>query len=162
ANATDSTLTLFSVQTNQAGNYSVFVTNSVGNILSSNALLTVIPPPPCVNPSSNLISWWRGESNALDQIGGHNGTLSNNVTFSAGQAGAAFVFDGDGSVVRIGNPPALQIQDFTIELWARRSSSSSVSLNGNGNGHLFSFDNNGYGLYLDPSGHPALTKVGVD
>jgi hypothetical protein len=39
--ATNSTLTLFSVTTSNAGNYSVIVSNSFGGVLSSNAVLTV-------------------------------------------------------------------------------------------------------------------------
>ena len=41
ANATDSSYTRNNVQTNDAGNYSVFITNALGQITSSNALLTV-------------------------------------------------------------------------------------------------------------------------
>ncbi len=43
--ATNLTLTLGNVQTNQAGNYAVLVTNNYGAILSSNAMLTVNPLP---------------------------------------------------------------------------------------------------------------------
>jgi hypothetical protein len=43
--ATNFTLTLADVQLTNAGNYSVRVTNSLGSITSSNALLTVLTPP---------------------------------------------------------------------------------------------------------------------
>jgi hypothetical protein len=43
--ATNSALALTSVQTNDAGNYSVRVTNLYGSIISSNATLTVYTPP---------------------------------------------------------------------------------------------------------------------
>jgi hypothetical protein len=55
---TNTTLTLTNVQANQAGNYTVLVTNALGSILSSNAMLTVavdhftwsqIPSPRFVN-----------------------------------------------------------------------------------------------------------------
>jgi hypothetical protein len=42
--ASSSTLTLTNVQPTQAGSYAVQVTNSVGSILSSNAMLTVLAP----------------------------------------------------------------------------------------------------------------------
>ncbi|HKW28175.1 MAG TPA: immunoglobulin domain-containing protein, partial [Verrucomicrobiae bacterium] len=45
ANATNATLVLTNAQLNQAGNYAVLVTNVVNSILSSNAVLTVNPPP---------------------------------------------------------------------------------------------------------------------
>jgi len=44
--ATNALLTLNNVQFNQAGNYTVLVTNFFGLILSSNATLTVNLPPP--------------------------------------------------------------------------------------------------------------------
>ena len=44
-NATNSTLTLANVHPTNAGNYSVIVSNVVGPVFSSNALLTVLPPP---------------------------------------------------------------------------------------------------------------------
>jgi hypothetical protein len=159
---TGTSLTLTNLQLNQTGNYSVFVSNAFGSVWSSNALLTVIPPPPCTTAPSNLVSWWRAETNAWDQVGGNSGFLSNNVTFAPAEVANGFVFNGAGAVVRIGNPGNLQLQDFTIEMWVRRTSSTAVSLNGNGNAHLFTHDNNGYGLYLDPTGHPVLTKVGIN
>jgi hypothetical protein len=45
ADATSSTLTLTSVQTNNTGNYTVVVTNVAGSITSAVATLTVIVPP---------------------------------------------------------------------------------------------------------------------
>ena len=41
--ATNAALTLSNVQTNQAGNYAVVITNAYGSITSSNASLTVVP-----------------------------------------------------------------------------------------------------------------------
>lgn len=45
ANATNATVTLTSVQTNQAGLYSVVITSPYGSATSSNATLTVLDPP---------------------------------------------------------------------------------------------------------------------
>ncbi len=44
ANATNTTLAFTGVQTNDAGNYSVVVDNSLGSVVSSNAALTVLAP----------------------------------------------------------------------------------------------------------------------
>ena len=55
--ATASSLTLTNVQMNQAGNYSVVVSNSAGSASSSNALLTVVLPPASVRViSTNAMS----------------------------------------------------------------------------------------------------------
>jgi uncharacterized repeat protein (TIGR03803 family) len=44
-NATNAIYTIQTVGTNNAGNYSVVITNSAGSVTSSNAVLTVIVPP---------------------------------------------------------------------------------------------------------------------
>ncbi len=126
--ATRSSLALTNVQLSQAGTYTVLVTNLAGSVLSSNAVLMVTLPPPCVTPPAGLVGWWRGESNAFDQVGSNNGTPVGNTTYGAGRVGRAFVFGGaDGTGVRLGNPAALQLQDLTIEAWIRRASASQVT-----------------------------------
>ncbi len=45
--ATNATLVLTNVQLTNAGIYAVVVSNPAGSVLSSNATLTVNPPPPC-------------------------------------------------------------------------------------------------------------------
>lgn len=126
AGATSTSLTLSNVQPAQAGNYALRVTNALGSILSSNALLTVILP--CVSAPSNLVSWWRGESNALDQVGGNSGVLSNGVSFDAGVVGQAFRFNGSSnSYVEVADSPTLRFTNaLTIECWAKRLSTSEV------------------------------------
>src|ERR1019366_7679769 len=59
AGATGTSLTVSNVQSAQAGNYAVQVTNAYGATISSNALLTVNPLPPCAPPPAGLVSWWR-------------------------------------------------------------------------------------------------------
>ena len=57
ANATNAVLTLTGVTTNQAGTYSVVVTNVAGSVTSSNAVLTVNVPPTIslTNPANNAV-----------------------------------------------------------------------------------------------------------
>jgi len=57
ANATNATLTINNVQTNNAGSYYVIVTNNYGSLTSSVAILTVIPPPTVLitNPVNNTV-----------------------------------------------------------------------------------------------------------
>jgi hypothetical protein len=60
ANGTNATVVLTNVQLNQAGNYTVLVSNLVNSILSSNAVLTVNPTPALgMVPSGNfLLMFW--------------------------------------------------------------------------------------------------------
>ncbi|MGB7745826.1 MAG: Ig-like domain-containing protein [Verrucomicrobiia bacterium] len=57
ANETNATLTLNNIQTNNAGNYSVVIENSIGSIVSSNAVLTVLAPLAIsiTNPANNTL-----------------------------------------------------------------------------------------------------------
>jgi len=86
----------------------------------------------CAAPPSGLVSWWRGEGNALDQVGTNNGSLAGNTTYGAGRVGQCFVLDGNGDAVVVGNPTSLRLQDFTIEAWIRRGSATRASLNSGG------------------------------
>jgi pectate lyase len=55
--ATSSTLTLFNVQSTDAGSYTLTATNSVGGAASSAAVLTVTPSIPVVNSAYNLVGF---------------------------------------------------------------------------------------------------------
>ena len=57
ANATNAVFTITNVQTAQAGNYVVQISNTVGSTNSATAVLTVNPPPPCAPPASGLTLW---------------------------------------------------------------------------------------------------------
>ena len=119
--ATNTTLTLPNVQLCQAGSYAVLVTNAYGWILSSNAMLTVDPSPPCTAAPSGLMGWWAAEGDANDSIGGNNGTLVNGVNFANGMVGQAFWFDGVSSYVSIPDSPSLDtlVSSITIETWIK-------------------------------------------
>ena len=72
AGATAATLTLAAVTSGDAANYSVTVSNSLGSITSSIAILTVAIPPGIVTPLENLTT-----------------TASSNVTFTVVASGCA-------------------------------------------------------------------------
>jgi hypothetical protein len=118
AGATNATLILNNVQLSQAGEYSVQITNVVGSVTVSNAVLTVNLLPPCLPPPSGLVSWWQGEGDQVDRVGGNNGFLTNGATFAAGEDGQGFSFNGIHSFVEIPDSPSLSFtNDFSIELW---------------------------------------------
>src|SRR5437016_1544277 len=119
--------------------------------------------PFCSPLPSGLVSWWRAESNALDQVGSNNGNITGNVTFGPGMVGQAFVSDGNvGSTVNVGNPVDLHLQNFTIEAWIKRASDSVVTLSPSGNGLIFGFGSGSYGFCLDVGGRPVLTQIDVN
>jgi outer membrane protein assembly factor BamB len=110
--ATNSTLTLNNVQSAQAGDYSVMV-RGFGEITSQVARLTVATVP-AFPPS--VISWWPGEGDATDRVGGNNGRLFGGITFTTGKVGQALSFDGTGYIT-IPDRANQRPNEITIEGW---------------------------------------------
>src|SRR5262249_47652088 len=48
----------------------------------------------CLPPPAGLVSWWPGDGNTDDVVGGNIGTALGGVTFGAGEVGQAFNFNG--------------------------------------------------------------------
>jgi hypothetical protein len=118
---TNATLTLINVQTNQTGTYAVLVTNNFGSVTSSNAMLTVTPPPACTPLPLGLVSWWRAENNTLDSIGTNYGVMQDGGTYAAGEVGQAFSLNGTGGFVSVPDSPGLNPSNaITIECWMQR------------------------------------------
>ena len=146
--ATAATLTLTNVSQAQAGSYAVQVTNAIGSILSSNAVLAVNPPPACTAPPAGLVSWWQGEGNAGDETGLNNASLVNGVTFAPGMVGQAFSFSGNRTYIEVPDSPSLDItNEFTVELWYKDT--------GCPPGNHF------YGLMTKRAAYPAGTSFGI-
>jgi len=150
--ATNTTLILNNVQTNQAGNYAVWVTNNNGSILSSNALLTVNSFQSCDPPPAGLVGWWRGENNANDTIGLNNGTLMGGGSYVPGDVGQGFQLVNYGDYVNIPASPSLNVGaggSVTLEAWINPSSTSSAQ-------PIFDWLNDGveHGIHLYISQEP--------
>ncbi|MCX6894860.1 MAG: leucine-rich repeat protein [Verrucomicrobia bacterium] len=170
--ATNAALMLPGVQSADAGAYAVVVSNFVDSVTSSTAVLTVNPPPLCVTQPSGLVSWWRAESAPVDEMERNPGTVAGwgAVGYGPGVAGQAFVFDGTHrDRVNLGNPTNLQLQDFTIEAWVKRSDAAQVSFDddhGDGGntgqgGLILSYGRGGYGFGVYNDGRMVLSRIDV-
>lgn len=115
----------------------------------------------CVSPPAGLVSWWRADGNALDEVGGNDGTLVESVAYGAGRAGQGFVFDGSGDIVHVGNATNLYLQDFSIEAWIRRASASAVTYFFDGGAQFFGCGLGGYNFGVDAGGKLFMGKVGI-
>src|SRR5665213_300280 len=155
---TNSTLILTNVQSGQSGSYSVLVSNGAGSTNSNPAMLIVNPAPPCDAPSG-MISWWPGEGNTADIIGGSNGVINSGVTFTAGIVGQCFSFDGASGCILNDNTPSLtNIQNsFTIEFWAHPQKGFRMLAEGTG---LANFGQS-YAVFPDFGGSDGKAGVGV-
>src|SRR6185369_6694660 len=115
---TASSLVLGNVQPNSAGNYSVIVSNAVGSVTSSNALLAVVPRPPCTPIPNGLVSWWRGENNLVDGAGLNDGVATTaSPLFSPGKVGNAFNFV-NSRFLQVPDAPSLRLTNsLSLEAW---------------------------------------------
>ncbi len=78
----------------------------------------------CTPTPPGLVSWWRGEGNAVDVVGGNDGTVNGGTTYAAGEAGQAFNFNGVNGFVQVPDAPTLDFPSnspMSIELWAYRT-----------------------------------------
>lgn len=69
---------------------------------------------------AGLVSWYRGENNALDTASNRHGTLRGGTVFAPGKVGQAFSFDGVDDGVDLGNWNAGT--RWSLEAWVNPSS----------------------------------------
>ena len=122
--ATNSTLTLNNVQSSDAGDYYVMISNPLGSTNSANAILTVVVPA-CIPPPTGIVAWWRAEGDStLDIVGGNNGVFLGEPSFTTGKVGQAFNFDGN-SYVQVPDSDSLHFTNtMTVECWVNSSTAS--------------------------------------
>lgn len=128
----------------------------------------------CTPPPAGMVSWWPGEGNAYDVSGGNSGTWTGSGNLNAyapGVVGQAMVFDGTHrDRVDLGNPANLQLQNFTIEAWVKRSSATVISLDedfadssiAGAGGYILGYGAGGYGLVVFDDGSFGLTEDTVN
>ncbi len=83
--------------------------------------------PQCAPPPSGLVSWWPGDGNANDIVGGNNGTLQNGAAFAPGIVQQAFSFDGVDDYIVAPDSPSFNLgatNSFTVAFWVNNSISS--------------------------------------
>jgi hypothetical protein len=121
-----------------------------GGIVTASGSFTVTAPE-CTPPPSGLIDWWTGEQNEIDITGGNNGILEGGVTFTNGEVGEAFNFDGATGFVStsllVTNP-----QPFSLSLWFRTSTTLGGALLSFGNSQTGTPRNYDRHIYMDNTG----------
>src|SRR5215831_3439941 len=89
------------------------------------SLTAATVPIACTPPPPGMISWWPGDGNADDIVGGHNGTLQGGATFAPGLVQQAFSFSAPNDAVTVPDSPAFRItQDLTLDAWINVSAFS--------------------------------------
>ncbi len=83
-----------------------------------------------------------------------------NVTYTNAEVGQGFVLDGSGDGIKLNGTTNLQIQDFTIETWLKRSSTSTVSYGSGGNATIFGYGTGAYNFFMDNTGKLFFNQQG--
>jgi hypothetical protein len=78
--------------------------------------------PSCPPALQNLVSWWGGEMNTGDTTGQNHGTPVGTVSYTQGQVGQAFSFNGNG-YVQVPDSTTLEPSRITVEAWVRHPGS---------------------------------------
>jgi len=85
--------------------------------------ISVVPadasPTACIGAPAGIVSWWKGQSNALDSASANQGTLLNGVGFTNGLIGSAFYFGGGNQCVQIPYNSSLAASNYSIETWVQ-------------------------------------------
>ncbi len=119
----------------------------------------------CVAPTSGLVSWWPADGNTNDIIGGMNGTIHGNVTFTQTPAigSQSFQFDG-GSYIQVPTSPQLEPALITVSAWVKASSVGAFKYIlskqfGSSDGSYALYTGSSGGLYFYVSNGPGTTVL---
>ena len=122
--------------------------NEIAAIYNAGAAGKCVPPIACTPPPAGLVAWWQAESNAQDEVGLNNGSLVSGASFTSGEVGTGFSFNGTGQFVEIPDSPSLRLtNEFTVELWYKDTGGTA--------GHY-------YGLLAKRAPYPSGCNYGID
>ncbi len=91
---------------------------------------SVVTSTSCYAQPTGLVSWWRAEGDASDQMGLNNLTLASSVSFATGAVGQAFSFDGATGYVEKFSPDSslnVRTRSWTISAWLQSSYSGTAT-----------------------------------
>ncbi len=83
------------------------------------------------NHTQGIVSYWKADGDALDSVDGNDGTI-NGATFTAGQVGQAFSFDGVDDYVEH-NTALVNGTPFSISAWVKTSATANEAVFWTGN-----------------------------
>ena len=72
----------------------------------------------CTPAPSGMVSWYRMEGSANDELGANDPSATSAISFVCGEVGQGVTF-GAGGFIDIPDSPSLQLQQITLDGWAR-------------------------------------------
>jgi hypothetical protein len=75
---------------------------------------------PCTQPPSGMVSWWPGDGNAFDVIGGNNGTPQGGAAYAAGKVVRGFSLNpATGDYITLPHNDNLNPSMITVDAWIK-------------------------------------------
>lgn len=125
--ATADSYAIANAQLNHAGAYSVLITNSLGSVESEPAYLAVLANAPgAALAPPGLVNWWPADGTPLDIFGANNATPYNGLSYTDGEVGSAFHFDGSSSYLLVNGATSIP-PPWTVCLWVNRQNAPGAS-----------------------------------
>ena len=107
-----------------------FMKTTVGAFFLASGLISNLVQGQVCDPAPvGLVGWWQAEGNTGDVYGINNGTALGSLSYSPGEVGQAFNFDGFSAYVSIPASPSLDVGSgggLTIEGWIKPVNVSSL------------------------------------
>lgn len=115
----------------------------------------------CLKAPEGLRAWFRLEDNTKDLISPLVGSLPEGSQFGPGKVGNGISLEGRVGVV-LPQSPRLNGEEFTVEMWIRRSDTTRASTSPSGDGALFAGAYGSYSLTLSGDGRVYMSHVGIE
>ncbi|MBL9176164.1 MAG: hypothetical protein JNL10_21655 [Verrucomicrobiales bacterium] len=112
----------------------------------------------CTPKPDGQRGWWIGDAGGTDIAGEGTGVLTDGATVEEGKVGQAFRFVGGASRVLIPPTPGLELQDLTVEMWLKRSTTG-IASDALAGAALFAGDTGAYGFVILHGGNLGFGKV---
>lgn len=83
----------------------------------------------CTPAPGNMLSWWKAEDDAIDTVGGNDGSLVNGATYADGLVDRAFSLESANDYIEVPHAESLSFgatDPMSIDFWAKRTGGSAV------------------------------------
>lgn len=114
----------------------------------------------CVPGPRGMMGWWRGEGTPASLFD-LNPPATTEVGYAAGRVGQGMLLGSAGAGVDLGSPPFLDVQNFTVQAWVRRSSTDAVASDGSATGWIVARGAGGFGFGIGQDGRLQFEAVGM-
>ncbi len=96
------------------------------DVIEPNVTCVFTNTRPCVQPPAGMVSWWPGDANSTDIVGGWGGFPYGPTSYYVpGKVGPSFYFGGNNFFETVDAPAHIPAASFTIDAWVKTQSTIS-------------------------------------